>query len=215
MSVCRAFLFSLFAVVVIPFQPPNNLAQENSTRQGGCSVLDRSKPPLFISFESPTGKAWAGGSNGKGVLLRLTNNTNCTVSITADYGTAPSNPSAVVIRGGKIVRPPDVRFGSVRNGQRVCLSYFTKYPKQQHPVIGCASHLVETAYLNGGDYVFFDVPLMNFRKGGEIFVPYNYEWDEGEASEIVTEKGGNKRRFQTVEHHLRFAPEQLPENFLR
>jgi hypothetical protein len=216
MKVSQAFLIALFMLIGVGSLSQKFYAQGSPISQAGCSAIDKSKPPLFISFESLTAKAWAGDDYEKGVLLRLSNNSNCTVSFSASYHEAPRVPPTFVFRNGKMVRQPDVKFGSLTNGQRASLYYLTKYPGKESLVIGgFGGDMLETVYLNGGDYVFFGVPLRNFKKGGEILLPYNYDWDEGEASQIITERGGYKQRYETVEHYLRFVSGQLPDNALR
>ena len=216
MNIRVTFLITLFTLIGISFPSQKSVAQEGSVPQAGCSALDKGKPPLFISFESLDEKAWAGDKYEKGILLRMNNNSNCTISFSAGYGEAPKVPPNFVIRNGKMVRQPDVKIGSLTNGQRVSLYYLTKYPNKKLLVIGgFGGHMLETVYLNGGDYVFFSVPLKNFQKDGEILLPYNYDWDEGEAPQIITEKDGSKRRYETVEHYLRFVPQQIPEGILK
>ena len=53
----------------------------------------------------------------------------------------------------------------------------------------------------------FDVPLAKFKRGGEILLPYTYSWDEGERGQIIAKENGYVRRYETVEHYLRFVGE--------
>ena len=188
------------------------LSFQPSVAQEGCSAIDQSNPPLFISYAQIDDRAWNGSNYVKGVLLKLSNNSNCAITFSAAVGEAPKVPGSWIVRNGKIVRRPDVAFGSLDNGQRVSLYYLTKYANKKHQVIGgFGGDVLETVYLNGGDHVFFDVPLTNFKRGGEIRLPYTYIWDEAERGQIITKKKGYVRRYQTVEHYLRFIGEQLPE----
>jgi hypothetical protein len=173
-------------------------------------------PPLFISFAQLDDKSWDGAKNVKGVLLKLNNNSDCRITFSAGYGAAPRVPSSWVFRNGKRIRRADVPFGSLDNGQRVDLYYITKYPNQKYPVIGgFGGDVLETVYLNGGDYVLFGVPLKNFQRGGELLLPYTYDWDEGERGQIITKNNGYTQRYETVEHSLRFGAQQLPEGTLK
>jgi hypothetical protein len=216
MNIQVKFLIALFALIGIPFLSEKSLAQGGSVPPSGCSALDKSKPPLFISFESLTDKAWAGDKYEKGVLLRLNNNSKCMISFSASIGAVSGIRPNFVIRDGKLIRQSDARLGSLINGQRVSLEYVMKYPNQKYMVIGgYGGDVLQTVYLNGEDHVFFGVPLKNFQKGGELRIAYNYEWDEGEASQIMTKKGDYIQRYETVEHYLRFVPQQLPENIIR
>jgi hypothetical protein len=213
----RALLFSVallgFTLSVLAFSPAT-FAQEDAVPQAGCSALDKSKPPLFISYENPADKAWAGDKYEKGVRLRLSNNSNCSIIVSAAYDQTPS----FIFKDGKLSfrKLTDKRFDSLTNGQQVSLVYLIKYPEQKYLVMGgFGGDLLDSLWLNGGDYVFFSVPLKNFKKGGELLLQYNYAWEDGEVSQIVTEEDGYKQRYETVEHHLRFDPHRLPKEILK
>jgi len=181
---------------------------ESSVAQDGCSAVDKSKPPLFISFAQLDEQSWDGSKYVKGALLKLTNNSKCTITFSAEMDTAPKVPSSWILRNGKMVRRADVPFGSLNSGQRVSLYYLTKYPNKKYLVIGgFGGDVLETVYLNGGDHAFFDVPLAKFKRGGEILLPYTYSWDEGERGQIIAKENGYVRRYETVEHYLRFVGE--------
>jgi hypothetical protein len=201
--------FALIATIVFAsFQP--------IVAQNGCSAIDNSKPALFISFAQVDDKSWDGSKYVRGALLKLTNNSNCTITFSAEVDTAPKVPSSWILRNGKMVRRADVPFGSLNSGQRVSLYYLTKYPKKKYLVIGgFGGDVLETVYLNGGDHAFFGVPLTNFKRGGEILLPYTYSWDEGERGQIIAKENGYVRRYETVEHYLRFVGEQLPDGTLK
>lgn len=191
------------------------LSFQPSLAQDGCSAIDKSNPPLFISYAQLDDKSWGGSNYVKGVLLKLNNNSNCAITFSAAVGEAPKVPNSWIVRNGKIVRRADVPFGSLDNGQRVSLYYLTKYPNKKDWVIGgFGGDVLETVYLNGGDQVFFGVPLTNFKRGGEILLPYTYFWDEAELGQIITKEKGYVWKYQTVEHYLRFSGEQLPEGTL-
>ena len=184
--------------------------------QGGCSPIDKTKPPLFISFAQLDDKAFDGSKDVKGVLLKLTNNSDCRINFAVSYGETPKVPSAWVVRNGKMVRRPNVPFGSLENGQRVSWLYLTKYPNKKDLFGGgFGGDMLETAYLNAGDSLLFAVPLKNFRSGGELLLPYAYDWDEGDRGQIITKHGEYTQRYETVQHYLRFVPEQLPEGTLK
>jgi hypothetical protein len=184
---------------------------EPTTAQDGCVAIDKSKPPLFISFAQMDDKALEGSKYVKGVLLRLNNNSNCVISFSAESGSG-ARASAWIMRNGKMVPRASVPPGSLDFGQRVNLLYLTKYANKPYlQQGGFGGDVLDTVYLNGGDHIFFSVPLTNFKRGGEILLPYKYMWDEGERGQIIVKEGGNIRgRYETVEHYLRFVPDQLP-----
>ena len=148
--------------------------------------------------------------------MKLSNNSNCTITFSAAVDEAPKIPGSWIVHNGKIVRRADVPFGTLNSGQRVSLYYLTQYPNKKYRIIGgFGGDVLETVYLNGGDHVFFGVPLTNFKRGGEILLPYTYSWDEAERGQIITKEKGYVRRYETVEHFLRFVGEQLPEATLK
>lgn len=200
--------FALIATILF-------LSCQPSVAQDGCSAIDKSKPPLFISYAQLDDKAWDGAKYVKGVLLKLNNNSNCTITFSAAVDEAPKVPGSWIVHNGKIVRRADVPFGTLNSGRRVSLYYLTKYPNKKDWVIGgFGGDVLETVYLSGGDHVFFGVPLTNFKRGGEILLSYTYSWDEAERGEIITKEKGYVRRYKTVEHYVRFIGEQLPEGTL-
>ena len=189
---------------------------QTSFAQSGCSAIDKGKPALFISFAQLDDKSWDGEQSVKGALLKLNNNSNCRITFSAAPDETRTGPSALVFRNGKLVRRDDVPFGSLQNGQRVSLSYLTKYPNQKYLVVGgFGGDVLETVYLNAGDNVVFGVPLKTFQRGGEILVPFTYDWDEGDRGQLVTKESGYVERFNTVEHYLRFVGAQLPKGTLK
>jgi hypothetical protein len=190
---------------------------QTSVAQGGCSAIDKTMPPLFISFVQLDDKSWDGDKEVKGALLKLNNNSNCRISFSVAAGESRSSEasSPLVLRNGKLVRRDDVPIYSL-NGKRISLSYLTKYPDAKYLVLGgFGGDVLETAYLYGGEHIFFGVPLRNFQRGGVILLAYNYDWDEGDRGQIITKQGEYTQRYETVEHYLRFEPRQLPKGTLK
>lgn len=170
------------------------VAQQGSAPATGCSALDKSLPLLFISFERADDKAWAGDKYAKGVLLRVRNNSNCGIILETS-----TNVSS-----------------EAKDGEKLSLKYLMKYPTQASTVIGgFGGDVLESVRLRGGHSVLFSVPLENFRKRGDLLLPFNYEWDDGLGSEIIFNKGSGKYLRNPVEHYLRFGPLLLPTEMLR
>jgi hypothetical protein len=216
MNMRRTFLGMLLSLIgVLSFLPPRSFAQQSLVPQGGCVALDKNSPPLFISFESRDDKVWAGDKYEKGVLLRLNNNSTCVISLTAPPGVIRDIPPNFGIKNGKLVRLPDIRIGSVRNGEKVGLYYLMKYPGKASLVLEGDFHVRDTIYLKGGDHIFFSVPLKNFRRHGQLLVPFNYDWDSDNAAYIIVETNGSKQGYEVVEHYLTFVPERLPDGILK
>jgi len=207
----------LMLVFGVSFLPERSLAQVGSVSAGGCVASDKSKPPLFIAFESLTDKAWAGDKYEKGVLLRLTNNSNCTIGILAPFGEATKDRATLILRNGKLVRLPDKELFSLVSGQQVSVAYLMKYPGKKRMVSGgYGGDVLDTVYLNSERHIFFSVPLKNLQTGAELRIAFNYAWDEGDASQLIKKEGEKiTQRDETVEHYLLFSARQLPENVFR
>ena len=187
------------------------LGQGVSVPQGGCVALNKNRPPLFLSYERQDDKAWDGRRYVFGALLRLNNNSNCVISLTAPPGYAREVPPTLGIKNGKLVRLPDVRIGSIKSGAKVELYYLTEYPGDETLHVDGDFHVRDTIFLNNGDYIFFSVPLKNFKRGGHVLVPFNYDWDTDSFS-----KGSRmKLLYRTTQHYLVFDPEQLPPEILK
>src|SRR3954470_22859072 len=98
----------------------------NTFAETGCAAIDKNNPPLFISFEQFDDKSWDGDKYVKGALLKLNNNSNCTIAFEVAYG--ESRSSGMVLRNGKLVHRDEGSLISLGAGTRVSLVYITKYP---------------------------------------------------------------------------------------
>ena len=203
----------LFLPLLTMFSLPQLcVAQEAPVPQGGCIALDKKNPPLFISYERRDDKAWDGRNYVDGVLLRLNNNSNCVISLIAPPGYSGELPPTFGFKDGKRVRLPNVRIGSVKSGTTVELYYLTKYPSEASLVLNRDFHVRDTIYLNNGDFILFSVPLKNFKRGGRVLVPFNYDWDSGSAAYMVDTRN---YLIEAVEHHLVFDRDLLPSDVLK
>jgi hypothetical protein len=146
-----------------------------------------------------------------GALLRLNNNSNCVISLTAPPGYPREVPPTFGIKDGKLVRLPDVRIGSIKSGEKVQLYYLTKYPGDEWLCLDGDFHVRDTIFLNNGDYILFSIPLKNFKRGCQVLVPFHYDWD----TDSVVGRTRMKQVFKTVKHHLTFDPERLPPDMLK
>jgi len=204
-------LFFLFLLPALSFPSRPCLGQEARVPQGGCVALNKNKPPLFLSYERQDDKAWDGRNYVTGILLRLNNNSNCDISLTAPPGYVREVPPTLGIKDGKLVRLSDVRIGSIKSGAKVELYYLTEYPGDKSLYVDGDFHVIDTIFLNNGDYIFFSVPLKNFKRGGQVLVPFNYDWD----TDSFLEGSRMKVLFRTTQHYLIFDPEQLPPEILK
>jgi hypothetical protein len=197
-----ASLLPALAILLISYQCA---AQEATIRPGGCVALDKKNPPLFISYERPDDKAWDGFDYVAGALLRLNNNSNCVISLTAPPGYPREVPPTWGFKDGKRVRLPEMRIGSIKSGTTVDLYYLTKYPNEASLVLVGDFHVIDELFLNNGDFIFFSVPLKTFKRDGQVRVPFIYEWESGTPGFSVL----------AVEHYLVFDRERLPQDVLK
>jgi len=78
--------YRIAALSMIALASYTCLAQEPPKSSGACVVKEAAKPSIFISYEAATGP----GNDRTKMLLRLHNNTNCTIVIeTSDLVTTP------------------------------------------------------------------------------------------------------------------------------
>ena len=208
----RRGLWLFIPLLAVFLLPQWCVAQEAPVPQGGCVALDKKNPPLFVSYERRDDKAWDGRNYVDGVLLKLNNNSNCVISFIAPPGYSGATPPTIGFKDGKLARLPDARIGSVKSGTTVGLYYLTKYPGEASLVLTGDFHVRETVYLNNGDYMLFSVPLKNFKRGGHVLVPFNYDWESGNDAYVVDTLGF---LVEAVEHYLVFDPERLPPSVLK
>lgn len=211
---CAWTAFCLACLILLSSSEEAKAQQPPAQTQTGCRALDKEKPPLFISYAGADDKAWDGERYVKGVLLRINNNSNCALTLTAEYGESVSPSVRTAIKGGKPTRPAALEEAALLNGQRVSLYYLMKYPNERDMIVGgFGGDVLETTRLCGGDYILISVPLKNFKRDGELLVPFNYEWDAGAGSRLKAADGDYG--LQAVQHYLSFRKELLPPAMLK
>lgn len=172
----------------------NIVAQERSVNQAGCALIDKSRSAQFISYE--------GSSETSEVMLRLHNNTSCSIIVETD-DKSPTRLSKLP-NGG--VRAETVT--SSQDGVRLPLHYLVQDRQRwraPEPAYGWGDS-VFTYELLPGQSAVFTVPINHFRKRLDVAVPFNYAWEENRA--IGMAAGG-------VVHRVYFLVEDVPELVLR
>lgn len=127
----------------------------------GCQRLDQGLPSQYVRFEGAGRTADAGPV----LVLALTNNTSCPVTIP----TAETSDLSQVGDGGVV--------GFVLRGETMKL--FRALPDGKREGVGGNLHL--TATLLPGTTVRIPVPTALFRDGAGVVVPVSYAWDRGEV----------------------------------
>jgi hypothetical protein len=147
------------------------LGQDEAAPRPDCSRIDKTRPPLFITFEH---------AESKDILLRLQNNSHCYIYI----------PTNQLGPNGKVVKQPN---GGLRveatdelsDGSRVPVVYsLFNLRGSRNTVLASDGCVIMTRKLLPQRSVTFRVPLDYFRKHVDIGVEVGYPWeyDGGSAS---------------------------------
>lgn len=164
------------------------------TAQAECARIDRTRAPLFISFEHVT---------SKDVVLRLRNNSGCPVLI-------PTNKLGSSI---KLVKQPNgglrverVEDDQLKDGGEVAVVYnlFNRRGSKDTVIVsdGC---VVMPKRLMPQQSIVFSVPLEEFKKHADVGVEFSYSWEDDGGRSIGGEFG----------HYVFFRNEYLPQRKAR
>jgi len=168
-------------------------AQERSNNKPGCTLIDVARAGQFISYEKTVEKE---------VLLRLHNNTDCSLVVETDdkeltgFRRLPNGELLFVTITGS------------QDGVRLPLHYLVQdrpHWKLPVPVEGWG-HSASRYTILAGQSVIFSVPLSHFRKRFDVLVPFKFEW-EGRRETINMTSG-------RVAHRVYFLTEELPRSAL-
>jgi hypothetical protein len=167
-----------------------------------CATQDYPAAPLSVSYEGRDDKAWAGDRYVEGVLLRLTNTSDCAVYLKVADGEA----RRFKVEGGKLAR---MEVGEARDGQRISLEYVIKHHDADDLFSrGVGGHVLEPARLDKGRSVLFSIPLDDFRTASEVRVPFKFD------REVLTDapaegQGGGAVPGKAEERYVSFEPWRL------
>ena len=162
------FCFGLLAFVI----------PATATAQSECARIDKTKAPLFISFER---------FESKDVLLRLHNNSGCPVLV-------PTNELDSTLEfvklsnGGSIAKYAEN--APLRDGRQVRLVYNLINLRGRKDVVnvsdGC---IVMSRRLLPQQTVVFSVPLEDFRNHADVLLEFSYPWEYDEGSAAIVDFG--------------------------
>ena len=170
----------------------------------GCVVKETVKPSIFISYEAATGA----GNDRTQTLLRLHNNTNCTIVIeTSDLVVTPEADKLFKKltrreRGGSLATtyipdPPEGALLPVSYDKQRSMKH-----KPQPANYREGRDLINEYYIPGGRSITFPVDAKSFQKRVLISVPFSYEWEH--PPELVT--------LGTIKHRVYYMYE-LPTGY--
>ena len=75
------FALLVFCALIVSSFAINASGQEIPKRQNGCAYLNKEKPSLFLSYERELTERNNTGQLAKRVLLRLHNNSDCSINV--------------------------------------------------------------------------------------------------------------------------------------
>jgi hypothetical protein len=184
-------------------------SQNGSTPQLGCSLIDKSRDPLFITYErmdDPEPKRE--GIDRDRVLVRLHNNSTCVVLIKtmeAEKFFLPLPPNPTLMDRVKQGVNYDLPDGAVVPA----VKYYTQDNRRSKaPEAAWGGDMFFTFRLLGSNSLLFAIPTAYLRKGYDIVVPFDYAW----------EKEGERPKFLysgDVEHRVNFYGDSLPDDVKR
>ncbi len=184
--------------------PKMCVAQETSKPSNGCVVKETVKPSIFISYEAASGP----GNDRTKTLLRLHNNTNCTIVIeTSDLVITPEadklfkkitkhDPDGSIATT-YIPEPPEGALLPVYYDKQKTMKH-----KSQPANYWEGRDLVNEYYIPGRRSITFTVDANLFQKRFFISVPFSYEWEH--PHELVT--------LGTIQHRVYYMYE-LPTGY--
>lgn len=164
-----------------------NLAQDRSSNERGCALIDKSQPAQVILYE---------GKSQSEIRLRLRNNSDCAIVVETD-DVLPMQRKRLPTGGIRI----ESVIGS-QDGVTLRLHYLIQDRKrgQASRRYGWGDSVFHYE-IQAGQSIIFSVPASQLKRPFDIAVPFNYSW-EGDNS-IGKGAGG-------VVHRVYFLFDDLP-----
>ena len=194
-------LAPIFSLALVPFL----CAQQASS---SCELLSKGTDMAYISFERVCTEADLQVPENyierSSLILRLRNNSSCTLEIVADEGSRflaplPTNATISERLNRRIVQ--DLEEGVLVPG--VCFRTDDPIRKAVIRETSCGGCMRFPFHLLPGNSLLFAVPLDPLKKGRDILVPFNFSWEtDGERPKHI--QSGH------VSHYVTFRAGQLP-----
>ena len=184
------FVYSIGAMLFFLFLAPLNT-------QAQCNRVDKKMPDFFITYERVATEAKAQKRYRAQALLRLRNNTDCTIIL-------PSNDESPSPQLQKLLHRSQApkRTDALADGEQVTLVYNLNNERGANGTIsvsdGC---LVYERSLAQGESVLFSVPLIHFKKGADVAVQFRYASEDERVSLLGGDFG----------HYVFFRNDSLPK----
>lgn len=193
------FTFTAILFFVIAFSVQNSFAQ--------CSLIDDAQGSVFITYEQTAKVKNENGKFEDGVILRLQNNTNCSIVIETGsaekfYKPLPENPTVMqrVKREIDYDLPDNVLVPEVQ--------YLYNAPKTHYQNKSVGGDMFFGFRVLGSRSILFEVPLkyFNLKYFHKIVVQFKYDWE-------LKTKGGTF--YSSVNHSVDYSGGNFPEELLR
>lgn len=191
------FATVLFFVTVILIQ--------NSSAQ--CSLIDDKHSSVFIAYEKTAKVKDENGKTEDAVILRLQNNTNCSIIIetgSAEKFYKPLSENSTVMQ--RIKR--EIEYDLPNNALVPEVQYFYNSPKTHYRNISVGGDMFFGFRVLGNRSILFEVPLkyFNLKYFHKIVVPFKYDWE-------LKTKGGVFH--SSINHNVDYSGGDFPEELLR
>lgn len=180
-------------------------AQAEKETQQMCSIIDKSRDSVYISFETIQENQSCNGKKCQTALVKLHNNSTCPIIITTAsaenfYEPLPLNATWKEKINRRIkgelddnVVVPEVCYQVQRQGTA----------QLKVSVDTCGGDVRYTFHINGGNTIIFPIETKYIKRNERIFLSFNYLWEiEGERPRFI--KSGD------IEHLVHFfVPEEV------
>jgi hypothetical protein len=170
---------------------------------GQCNRIDKTMPHFFMTYERIVIEPHAleGTEYRKQALLRLRNNTDCTIILpTNDEG--PSPQLMKLLHRDQPLKRTD----ALSDGQKVTLVYNLNNKRGANGTIsvsdGC---VIYERSLAGQESILFSVPLAYFKRGADVAVQFRYDSEDQHVPLLGGDFG----------HYVFFRNGSLPSEIVR
>ncbi|MFN0278440.1 MAG: hypothetical protein ACKVRN_07545 [Pyrinomonadaceae bacterium] len=193
------FIFTAVLFFLTAFSVQNSFAQ--------CSLTNDKHSSVFIAYKQTAKVKNENGKSEDGVILRLQNNTNCSIIVetgSADkfYKPLPENPTVMQ----RVKR--EIEYDLPDNALVPEVQYLYNAPKTHYQNRSVGGDMFFGFRVLGNRSILFEVPLkyFNLKYFHKIIVPFQYDWE-------LKTKGGVF--YSAINHNVNYSGGDFPEELLR
>ena len=181
------------------------LSVQNSSAQ--CSLINNKHNSVFITYDHTAKIQDEKGKTEDGVILRLQNNTNCSIIIKTGnaekfYKPLPKNPTVMQ----RINR--EIEYDLPDRALVPEVQYLYNAPKTHIQTRNVGGDMFFGFRVLGTQTILFEVPLkyFNLKYFHKIIVPFEYDWE-------LETKGGTF--YSSIDHRVDYSGGDFPEELLQ